>query len=87
MAPITRKADRQALRITHLTLNNWRNFSRVDVDLAPRVFLVGPNASGKSNFLDAIRFLRDIVAVGGGFQAAVGAPNRGGVARLRCLAA
>ena len=24
------------------------------------VFLVEPNASGKSNFLDALRFLRDI---------------------------
>jgi hypothetical protein len=72
-------------RITHLTLENWRNFTRVDVDLAQRVFLVGPNASGKSNLLDAIRFLRDVVAVGGGFREAV--RRRGGVSRLRCFAA
>jgi predicted ATPase len=81
------KTERQPLRITHLSLENWRNFSRVDVDLARRVFLVGPNASGKSNLLDSIRFLHDIVAVGGGFQAAVGSKQRGGVTRLRCLAA
>ncbi len=73
------------LRVTHLSLENWRNFSQADVDLGRRVFLVGPNASGKSNFLDSVRFLRDLVAVGGGFQAAVG--NRGGVTRLRCLSA
>lgn len=66
-------------------LENWRNFSRADVDLQQRVFLVGANASGKSNFLDVFRFLQDIVSVGGGFQHAV--RKRGGVSRLRCLAA
>ena len=75
----------RALRITHLHVENWRNFSRAAVDLQQRVFLVGPNASGKSNFLNALRFLHDIVAVGGGFQQAVHA--RGGVSRLRSLAA
>jgi len=55
------------------------------VDLQKRAFLIGPNASGKSNLLDAFRFLRDIVSIGGGFQAAVG--RRGGVKPLRCLAA
>lgn len=76
---------KKPLRFTHIHLENWRNFGRVDVDLLRRVFLVGPNASGKSNFLDVFRFLKDIVAVGGGFQAAV--RQRGGVSRLRCLAA
>lgn len=73
------------LRIGHLKLKNWRNFSSIDIELSQRVFLVGPNASGKSNFLDAFRFLADIVAVGGGFEAAV--QKRGGVSSLRCLAA
>ncbi len=72
-------------RLTHLYLENWRNFVQVDVALRPRAFLVGPNASGKSNLLDAVRFLRDLVAVGGGFQEAV--RRRGGVSRLRSLAA
>ncbi len=73
------------LNFGHIRLENWRNFSEVDVDLQRRIFLVGPNASGKSNFLDVFRFLHDIVAIGGGFQAAVN--KRNGVSRLRCLAA
>lgn len=74
-----------ALRFTHVELTNWRNFTRASVKLGDRTFLVGPNASGKSNFLDAFRFLRDVAAVGGGFQAAVS--SRGGVSRIRSLAA
>jgi predicted ATPase len=47
---------------------------------------VGPNASGKSNLLDAFRFLRDIAKPeGGGLQKAV--RDRGGLSKLRCLAA
>ncbi|HQC34918.1 MAG TPA: AAA family ATPase, partial [Methanoculleus sp.] len=72
-------------RFTHISLWNWRNFQRVDMDLQARVFLVGPNASGKSNFLDVFKFLRDIVSVGGGFQGAV--KERGGVSSLRALSA
>lgn len=55
------------------------------MDIQRRVFLVGANASGKSNFLDVFRFLRDIVSVGGGFREAV--RKRGGISRLRSLAA
>jgi predicted ATPase len=75
------------LRFTHLHLENWRNFSLVDVALQKRVFLVGPNASGKSNFLDVFRFLHDLVSVGGGLQAAVHEKPRGGLSSLRSLAA
>ncbi len=71
------------MRITNLYVENWRNFKKFDIDLQRRVFLVGPNASGKSNLLDAIRFLHDIVSVGGGFQGSV--LRRGGVKSLRCL--
>jgi len=45
------------LRFTHLYLENWKNFTRVETDLARRVVVAGPNASGKSNLLDAIRRL------------------------------
>jgi predicted ATPase len=75
----------KAQRFSRICIENWRNFARVAVDLRRRVFLVGPNASGKSNFLDVFRFLHDIVSVGGGFQEAV--RRRGGVSSLRCLAA
>ena len=79
------KAKGKMLRFTHIKLGNWRNFAQVDVDLERRGFLIGPNASGKSNFLDVFRFLSDLVSVGGGFQEAV--RKRGGVSSLRCLAA
>jgi len=72
------------MRISHINLENWKNFRKVDVDLSARVFLAGPNASGKSNFLDAFRFLRDLAI--DGLQKAV-VDNRGGVSKLRCLSA
>lgn len=75
----------KALRFTRLRLANWRNFVHLEVALQGRAFLIGPNASGKSNLLDAFRFLRDLVALGGGFQEAIA--KRGGVSKLRCLAA
>jgi predicted ATPase len=68
---------------TRLFLQSWRNFLTVDVALRERMFVVGPNASGKSNLLDAFRFLRDIADPRGGFQHAV--QSRGGVSRLRSL--
>lgn len=75
----------RVLRFRGLRLLNWKNFARADVVIPDRVFLVGPNASGKSNFLDAFRFLRDLASSGGGFQEAVF--RRGGVSAVRCLAA
>src|SRR4030042_1234629 len=71
--------------VSHIILKNWRNFRFVDVELGNRVFLVGPNASGKSNFLDVFRFLRDIAKPGGGLQKAFS--ERGGLSKIRCLAA
>ena len=72
--------------VNRIVAKNWRNFQQIDVLLRERQFIVGPNASGKSNLLDIFRFLRDIVkAEGGGFQKAV--KDRGGVSKIRCLAA
>lgn len=76
-------ADR--LRFQSLALLNWKNFQRAEIGIANRVFLVGPNASGKSNLLDVFRFLRDLASSGGGFQEAIA--RRGGVSAIRCLAA
>jgi predicted ATPase len=72
------------MRFTRIRLENWRNFLNVDVPLERRVFLVGPNASGKSNFLDAFRFLRDIADPQGGFQRAISQVRRG-VSAVRSL--
>ena len=57
--------------VSKLVLRNWRNFRSVDVPLTDRVFVIGPNASGKSNLLDVLSFLRDIAKAGGGLQGAV----------------
>ncbi|MGI9060586.1 MAG: AAA family ATPase [Ktedonobacteraceae bacterium] len=69
------------MRFAKLHLENWRNFTQIDVTLQQRMFLIGANATGKSNLLDAFRFLRDIVRVGGGFEKAVA--DRNGITHLR----
>ena len=73
------------MTISRLVLKNWRNFRSVDVAFRERVFVIGPNASGKSNLLDVFRFLRDIAKPGGGLQRAMS--QRGGLSKVRCLAA
>ena len=72
--------------VTHLKLKNWRNFQNTDLPLSHRSYVIGPNASGKSNLLDVFCFLRDICKpAGGGLQKAVA--DRGGIGQLRCLQA
>lgn len=71
--------------VSKIILKNWRNFKSADVALSERMFLVGPNAAGKSNFLDVFKFLRDLSLPGGGLQKAVA--DRGGVPQIRCLSA
>ena len=46
--------------IQKLILHNWKNFQNVEVSLSERCFIIGANAAGKSNLIDALRFLRDI---------------------------
>ena len=69
--------------ISQIKLRNWKNFKDAEAALGMRAFLIGPNASGKSNLLDALRFLRDVA--NDGLERAVGA--RDGVSAIRCLAA
>jgi predicted ATPase len=71
--------------VSRLKLRNWRNFRSLDLRFQERVFLIGPNASGKSNLLDVFRFLRDLARPGGGLQPAIA--QRGGLSKIRCLAA
>ncbi len=71
--------------IKKLKLHNWKNFQNVEVNLTERNFIIGPNAAGKSNLLDALRFLRDIAKQSGGLQTAI--EQRGGIKKIRCLAA
>lgn len=78
------------MRIRRLALKNWMNYQRLEIgNIRDRTFVIGPNASGKSNLLDALRFLRDVALPagtrpsGGGLQKAVN--DRGGISKLRCL--
>ena len=46
------------MQLTHLSLTNFRNFTRLDIDLpGGTVMLVGNNAQGKTSLLEAIYFL------------------------------
>lgn len=71
------------MQITRLSIDNWRNFKHLDIAVSPRLIVVGPNASGKSNFLDVFRFLGELVEPGGGLAAAV--EKRGGIGKIRSL--
>lgn len=78
------------MNIRCLTLKNWMNYQGLEANaLRNRMFVIGPNASGKSNLLDTLRFLRDVALPagvkpsGGGLQKAV--TDRGGLSKLRCL--
>src|SRR3954447_12653799 len=47
----------EPMRVTHLTLRDFRNYSRADVDLGPGLNVVyGPNGAGKTNMLEALYF-------------------------------
>ena len=67
--------------ITQIKLENWKNFAKVNANCGKRMFLIGPNASGKSNFLDALLFLRDVALHG--LEHAVA--QRGGIKSIRYI--
>ena len=51
------------MRLTHLSLTNFRNFSRLDVDVpAGSILVVGDNAQGKTSLLEAIYYLATLVS-------------------------
>ncbi|HSQ16575.1 MAG TPA: AAA family ATPase, partial [Anaerolineales bacterium] len=51
------------MRLTHLSLTNFRNFTRLDVDVPQgAVLLVGDNAQGKTSLLEAIYYLATLVS-------------------------
>ncbi|WP_232016957.1 AAA family ATPase [Gordonia insulae] len=66
-----------------MSASNWRNFKTLDFPMTSRLFVVGPNAAGKSNLIDLLRFLGDIAKPGGGLSSALG--QRGGLSKVRSL--
>ena len=67
------------MAITKLTVENFKSFDKLEVELRPFNIVVGSNASGKSTFLDVFRFLRDIAE--DSLESAIGI--RGGGEMLR----
>jgi hypothetical protein len=51
---------RIAAMLKRIRLKDFKSFVDEEVEVAPLTLLVGANASGKSNFLDAMRFLKGI---------------------------
>jgi DNA replication and repair protein RecF len=46
------------MRLTHLSLHNFRNYVRLDLDLSPGItILLGDNAQGKTNLLESVYYL------------------------------
>jgi predicted ATPase len=50
--------------LRRVQIRGYKSIAFCDVTLEPLTVLVGRNASGKSNFLDALEFLRDVVNYG-----------------------
>jgi predicted ATPase len=50
--------------IQRLQLRNFRSFKELDLELRPLNVVVGANASGKTNLVQAFRFLRDLAQHG-----------------------
>lgn len=69
--------------IKELKLHNWKSFQQATLFIDPLTILIGTNASGKSNTLDALLFLQRTASGVGIFQAINGdvnlAPIRGGM--------
>ena len=50
--------------ITRIRIQNYRSLIDVDVKLEPLTVLIGRSGTGKSNFVGAIRALRDLLSSG-----------------------
>ncbi len=68
--------------IKELTLTNWKSFDQATLYIDPLTIIIGANASGKSNTLDALLFLQRVASGVGILQAINGdvnlPPIRGG---------
>ncbi len=52
------------MAVKKIGISNFKSFKDVELELGNFNVLIGPNASGKSNFIDIFRFLRDIASHG-----------------------
>jgi predicted ATPase len=66
--------------LRRVRIRGYKSIAFCDVTLEPLTILVGRNASGKSNFLDALAFLRDAMEFGLGEAL----KRRGGIRSILC---
>jgi predicted ATPase len=66
--------------LRRVRIRGYKSIAFCDVTLEPLTILVGRNASGKSNFLDALAFLRDLMEM----SAAAAVNTRKGWGSLHC---
>lgn len=68
------------MRLSKLHVRHYKSIDDAQIKFSERItVLVGPNAAGKSNVVDSLRFVRDAVAID--LEHAIAA--RGGIARVR----
>jgi len=66
-------------RIRQIQVRHFKSIGQAEVDLGLFTVLVGPNAAGKSNFVDALAFVQECLS--SGIELAL--KNRGGIAAVR----
>ena len=71
--------DDSGFRLTRIWARNFKSIRNLNLVLGPLTVLVGPNASGKSNVLDLLSFIKQ--AIGRELDSAVAA--RGGIEAIR----
>jgi predicted ATPase len=67
------------IAIRAVSIRNFRSIEAVDIDLGDLAILIGRNGAGKSNFIDAIRFLHDCLSNSLEFAIRI----RGGIEKIR----
>ena len=73
------KGDTDPRLVTRIALRNYKSIAACDVRPAALSFLVGPNGCGKSNFLDALRFVAEALR----FSLEHALRDRGGIPEVR----
>lgn len=72
-------AGASSLRVTQVALRNYKSIEQCEIELHPLTVLVGRNGAGKSNIIDALRFVND--SLQNTLEYAI--RERGGIAQVR----
>lgn len=54
---VRKKLERPRAQVRRLSVSNFKSFAGADLELGPLTLLIGPNASGKSNLIEAVKLL------------------------------